>query len=127
MAKKSALGKGMASLLQANATSTFMESVVNEKNPVGKNVPPPAPPKAAATASDVNMGPVMVDVTQIKENPYQPRRVFKEEELQELSQSIKENGIIQPIILTKTDAGLELIAGERRLRAAKMAGHTKVP
>lgn len=58
---------------------------------------------------------------------YQPRRNFKEEEIEALSVSIKEQGIIQPLVVRRQGAGYELIAGERRLRAAKKAGLEKVP
>jgi ParB family chromosome partitioning protein len=67
------------------------------------------------------------DVHLIHPNRYQPRRRFSEEELNELSLSIKEQGIIQPLVVRENGDGYELIAGERRLRAAKMAGLTQVP
>ncbi len=63
----------------------------------------------------------------IRPNRYQPRRNFPEEELAELCQSIREQGIIQPLIVRKDHQGYELVAGERRLRAAKMAGLNQVP
>ena len=70
----------------------------------------------------------MISVTEIKPNPNQPRRIFKSSDLQELTASVKENGILQPLIVTKAqDKGFVLIAGERRLRAAKNAGIEKVP
>ncbi len=66
-------------------------------------------------------------VSLIHPNRYQPRRTFSEEELGELSQSIAEQGIIQPLVVRKNTEGYELVAGERRLRAAKMAGLKEVP
>jgi len=63
----------------------------------------------------------------IKPNPMQPRQNFKDESLSELSESIREHGIIQPLIVTKIDGGYELVAGERRLRAAKVVGLEEVP
>ncbi len=63
----------------------------------------------------------------IRPNQYQPRVVFSEEELDELSLSIKEQGIIQPLLVRKAKSGYELISGERRLRAAKMVGLEHVP
>jgi ParB family chromosome partitioning protein len=69
----------------------------------------------------------LIDINEIKANPNQPRKIFKEKELKELSDSIKENGIIQPLVVLKAEKGFELIAGERRLRAAKLAGLDKVP
>jgi len=68
-----------------------------------------------------------VEIFKIVSNPHQPRKDFDEEKLKELSESIKKNGIIQPIIVTKLGDQLELIAGERRLKAAKLAGLSKVP
>jgi ParB family chromosome partitioning protein len=67
------------------------------------------------------------DIELIHPNRYQPRRRFSEDELQEMSRSIKEQGIIQPLLVRKDDNGYELVAGERRLRAAKKAGLSQVP
>ena len=68
-----------------------------------------------------------INIAEIRRNPYQPRTVFDEEALQELAVSIKEHGIVQPVIVKKSVKGYELIAGERRTRAAKMAGLETVP
>lgn len=68
-----------------------------------------------------------VSIAKIRPNPYQPRREFDGSALQELSDSIKEHGIISPLIVRKSIKGYELVAGERRLRAAKAAGLDKVP
>ena len=71
---------------------------------------------------------MMVPVKAIQSNPHQPRTDFKPEELQDLSDSIREHGIIQPLIVTKTGPdSYILIAGERRLRAAQLAGLSMVP
>ena len=67
------------------------------------------------------------DIDLIQPNRYQPRKHFSEKELEKLSHSIKEQGVIQPLLLRKIDDGYELVAGERRLRAARMAGLTEVP
>ena len=66
-------------------------------------------------------------VGQIRPNPAQPRRVFEPQALTELADSIREYGILQPLTVRKTAGGYELVAGERRLRAARMAGLTEVP
>ncbi|MGF3083944.1 ParB/RepB/Spo0J family partition protein, partial [Streptococcus pyogenes] len=67
-------------------------------------------------------------IEDIVTNPYQPRIQFNQRELQDLATSIKSNGLIQPIIVRKSDIfGYELVAGERRLKASKMAGLKKVP
>ena len=69
-----------------------------------------------------------VDVDKIVPNPHQPRQIFEEEHLQELANSIKEHGILQPLVLTKADNGkYEVLAGERRLKASKLIGLKKVP
>lgn len=66
-------------------------------------------------------------IRDIQENPFQPRKVFDKESLQELAQSIKEYGILQPIILRKKGTKFEIVVGERRFRAAKLANLTVVP
>ncbi|MCK4985625.1 MAG: ParB/RepB/Spo0J family partition protein [Desulfobacterales bacterium] len=67
------------------------------------------------------------DITLIRPNRFQPRLQFPKDELDELSQSIKEQGILQPLLVREEDDGYEMIAGERRLRAAKKAGLAQVP
>jgi len=67
------------------------------------------------------------DIEQIRPNPYQPRRNFPDADLEELSDSIRNQGIIQPLLVRQTSDGYELVAGERRLRAAKKAGLSQVP
>lgn len=68
-----------------------------------------------------------VSVGKIKPNPYQPRKTFDQKALEELSESIKENGLFQPILLRETLVGYEIISGERRYRASKLAGLKTVP
>ena len=68
-----------------------------------------------------------IHVKSIKPNPYQPRKVFDEVAIEELSDSIKEHGILQPIILRKTGTTYEIVVGERRFRAAKLAGLEEIP
>ena len=70
---------------------------------------------------------VELDVNEIRPNPYQPRTIFDEEALNELAESIKENGVFQPIIVKKSIKGYDVIAGERRLRASKIAGKKTIP
>lgn len=70
---------------------------------------------------------IEIDLNELRPNPYQPRKVFNEESLQELTESIKEHGVFQPIIVKKSIKGYEIIAGERRVRASKMAGLTSIP
>ena len=68
-----------------------------------------------------------ISIDELRSNPYQPRKVFDEDKLQELAQSIKEYGIFQPVIVKKSIKGYEIIAGERRTRAATIAGLSTVP
>lgn len=68
-----------------------------------------------------------IEINLIKPNPFQPRKYFDSFQLEELAKSIKEFGVIQPIIVRKRDSGYELIAGERRLRASKHIGNIKIP
>ncbi|MFA8434526.1 MAG: ParB/RepB/Spo0J family partition protein [Marinifilaceae bacterium] len=101
MAKKSALGRGLGALIND------VEEVQTK-------------PETELTNE--------IELSKIEANPYQPRTKFDEEALNELAQSIKEIGIVQPITVRKTDNNsYQLIAGERRFRAAKLAGLTKIP
>jgi len=68
-----------------------------------------------------------IEISQVSPNPYQPRSEFDQETLNELAQSIIEKGVIQPILVTPKGVGFELVAGERRLRAAEMAGLKLIP
>ena len=68
-----------------------------------------------------------IAVKDIRPNPYQPRKIFTEEGIEELKQSIIQHGILQPIIVKKSIKGYEIVVGERRFRAAKEAGMKKVP
>ena len=70
---------------------------------------------------------IEVNLDELRPNPYQPRKVFDDAALKELSESIKEHGVFQPIIIKKSIKGYEIIAGERRVRASKLAGLEKVP
>lgn len=70
---------------------------------------------------------ININLSELRVNPYQPRKNFDEEALQELSNSIKEHGVFQPIIVKKSIKGYEIIAGERRFRASKMAGKETIP
>ena len=70
---------------------------------------------------------IEIDLSQLRSNPYQPRKIFDEEALKELSESIKEYGVFQPIIVKKSIKGFDIIPGERRVKASKMAGKTTIP
>lgn len=68
-----------------------------------------------------------IDITLVVPNPYQPRKVFEPDSLKELSESIREHGVIQPLVVTEVPNGYEIVVGERRFRAAVLAGLSKVP
>jgi ParB family chromosome partitioning protein len=72
-------------------------------------------------------GPVEVAIDRIELNPFQPRAAFEEESLRELAASIAEHGVLQPVLVTETLEGYRLVAGERRGRAARMAGLERIP
>ncbi len=72
-------------------------------------------------------GTLHVPVAEIKTNPHQPRKVFDDEKLRELSQSIREDGVLQPVLVRRRGETYELIMGERRLQAARLAGLDEIP
>ena len=121
MAKKKnlALGKGAAALFGDLQGNSF-----EEKKEI---IPKKIIEKKKELKED---SPFLIDSDKIQLNPYQPRKIFKEKELQELTESIKENGLIQPLIVSKSkdgEEGFTLIAGERRLRACKKLKIKKIP
>ncbi len=106
--KRKALGKGLEQLFSNEVIDfdNFEKKIVNETKD-----------------SDI----VEIPLTEIRSNPYQPRKEFDEQSLREFADSIKEHGVIQPIIVKKSIKGYEIIAGERRTRASKMAGKDTIP
>jgi ParB family chromosome partitioning protein len=80
-------------------------------------------PKSKAVSSAL----IELELDQIRRNPYQPRMHFESDKLQELAASIRENGVLQPVIVRRVEEGYELIAGERRWRAAQLAGLARIP
>ena len=106
--RRRALGKGLEELFSAEVLDfdTLEEKIVEET------------PKEEI---------VEINIDELRSNPYQPRKVFDEEALKELSESIKQHGVFQPIIVKKSIHGYEIIAGERRVKASKMAGLSTVP
>jgi ParB family transcriptional regulator, chromosome partitioning protein len=117
MAKKIALGKGIASLIKDTPNEILSKTLKEKFNPSEEET----------QSQPAKVGTEMVHIDSIKTNPNQPRKIFKDKELQELSLSIKENGIIQPLIVAEDNGKFELVAGERRLRASKLAGLEYVP
>ena len=106
--KRRALGRGLEELFNSEVLdySSVEERIVNET------------PKEEI---------VNVKLKDLRPNPYQPRKVFDEDALNELSNSIKEHGVFQPIIVKKSIKGYEIIAGERRVKASRLAGLTEIP
>lgn len=132
--KKRGLGRGLGSLLSGAPQGQPMNSqnspVLSSKPAVTSQVTTQkeAPTKAEQPVVVNTEGKVWkVSIEKIKPGIYQPRRVFVKERLEELSSSIKQSGILQPIVVRKKDEGFEIIAGERRWRAAQMAGLHEVP
>jgi ParB family chromosome partitioning protein len=101
---------------------------MTEKRALGKGLSALIPPREILFADNERQERVLfLDINGIKTNKYQPRTQFDEEKLNELVKSIKEKGVIQPVLVRKALDGYELIAGERRLRAAKRLNIDKVP
>ena len=110
-AKRSGLGKGLDSLIQMS--EDVLEATISSNNKSSNN--------------DEKKGEVILNINEIEPNREQPRKVFNEDALEELADSIKEYGIIQPILVHKENDYYSIIAGERRWRAAKKAGLKEVP
>lgn len=120
---KNALGKGFEALLQENSLSNENGNIGELKSTNSEN-----PLNLPANIKMEEDGSLWVDPALLIPNPKQPRLEFDQKKLDELSDSIKINGILQPIIIEDSGNGnFYIIAGERRTRAAKMAGLTKVP
>lgn len=95
---------------------------------IGSGLAPALDTPGPPTASSTRRGPEMLDIDLISPNPQQPRTHFEPEQLRELAESIREHGIIQPLVVSRDgDGGYRLIAGERRLQAARLAGLPTVP
>ena len=101
--KKSGLGTGLEALLAINTESAYDEQ------------------------GNLNSGVEEVDIDKIITNSAQPRKSFDQKALEELAQSIKSHGVIQPILVTAVGNKYQIVAGERRYRASKIAGLTKIP
>jgi len=98
-----------------------------KKKALGKGLDALFPESPARTSSREGGDLLTIPVNSIEINPWQPRRVFDDERLAELSESISEKGVIQPLLVRRYDGGYQLVAGERRLRASRLAGLSEVP
>ena len=126
MPRRIGLGKGLGALLENNDDDDLQVSTT-EKSKTEIPVQASAPTHASANAS-ANAGVAQLSVDKLVPNPGQPRKNFDETELQELADSIKTYGIIQPVIAANAgDGTYYIIAGERRTRAARLAGLSEVP
>ena len=104
--KRTGLGKGLDSMIPPKATSKAAKEKVSNVSKTGETI---------------------LKINEVEPNKKQPRKFFNEEALKELSDSIKQHGIVQPLVVAKQKDYYEIIAGERRWRAAKMAGLKEVP
>ena len=102
------LGRGLESLLGGGSTDTTVPDL-------------PVPP------ADDGGGPTEISVVSIDPNPFQPRKDFDSETLNELAESIRLRGVLQPLLVRRVDGRFQLIAGERRWRAAQLAGLSTIP
>ena len=110
MSKKKALGRGLSALLSDNTPEDKLEVDIQT-------------PSNAAAKSSITSGIAEIPIGEIEVNPFQPRTHFDQDALQELSESIKVHGIIQPITVRRlTNNQYQLISGERRFQASKLAG-----
>ena len=105
---RKALGKGIDALMRGRSTALQTQP----------------PPHVEAQPTETSL---YIPIDLIDANPLQPRRVFETERLEELAQSIRANGIIQPLVVRKVDHRYQLVAGERRWRAARLAGVPNIP
>ncbi len=117
------LGRGLSSLIADSTAAPADDQTYQHVTGLPPIHPQPAPPEAAGTPREIPVG-------EITPNPYQPRRQFNDVNLAELAQSIASQGVLQPLIVARTDREDEpfvLVAGERRLRAARQVGLATVP
>lgn len=110
MPKKKALSRGLGAIFNDGSNGADLQEAIN----------------AIEKKSD-DFDHEMVSIDEIRPNPYQPRKYFDQEKLEELASSIKEHGIFQPLLLKKSIQGFDIVAGERRYKAAIMAGLHEVP
>ncbi len=131
MAPKRGLGKGLDMLIptgdakkSSSPRNTRSNSTKKTEPASASNTSTPSVPVAEAEGKEIEK---TLRVSELEPNSNQPRKIFEEDALQELADSIKEFGIIQPIVVTPKNKKFEIIAGERRWRAARLAGLKEVP
>src|SRR5258706_5470921 len=116
---KPRLGRGLSSLISISELPVEAEVTAQSA--------PTSPSRPAASPPAQPFSPTELPIAQIQPTPHQPRRSFDDSSLSELAASIKSTGLIQPILVRKVGQQYQLIAGERRLRAAKLAGLAAIP
>src|SRR6266446_6358439 len=119
---RNALGRGLGALIRESEPKTSPE----QTPPIQPHATTASGAAVVPTREGLHPGPQQVDIDLIEPSPYQPRTRFREEALDELSRSIQTSGIIQPLVVRPSGSRFQLIAGERRWRAAQRAGLTKV-
>jgi ParB family chromosome partitioning protein len=130
MDPKPRLGRGLSSLISISKLPVEAEirppvPTVETPQDIANAITPPSPHSTLSTQHSAL--PTEIPTADITPNPHQPRRQFNESSLADLAASMKSNGLIQPIIVRRVDGRYQLIAGERRLRAAKLAGLSAIP
>jgi ParB family chromosome partitioning protein len=118
---RNALGRGLGALIREPAAPTVQQSEISAPSAAQATAVVTAPTTAAVA------GQLQVDIDLIDPSPFQPRTRFSDAALEELAQSIQASGILQPLVARKIGARYQLIAGERRWRAAQRAGLLRVP
>lgn len=124
--ERKALGRGLAALLGEGASAASAPKLIHPTN----NATSPLINKIAQTAPAAIVAAAPYQVVAIKDveaNPEQPRKTFQQAKLEELAESLKERGLIQPIVVRKNGEKFLIVAGERRWRAAQIAGLEKIP
>lgn len=124
--KRNGLGKGLDSLIPDKNVKPEAEAKVSVEKPL-KNKNPKTEKADSANTHENPTGELMLNINEVEPNRGQPRKEFDEDALLELADSVRQYGILQPLIVQKNKGYYEIIAGERRWRAAKLAGLKEVP
>ncbi len=118
MHRKIVLGRGLKALISTESAATAT---------TGVTLPAVAPPQSVGEAPAETVVPRGIHIADIEPNPFQPRTRFDDDAIRELAASIKSTGVLQPVIVRRKGDGYQLVAGERRLRAAAFAGLVEIP
>jgi ParB family transcriptional regulator, chromosome partitioning protein len=128
---RNALGRGLSALIRDPEPNQPQPPLQEPAGTLAVHQPTPTPPQTTTAAAAAGLAPIdgllQVDIDLIDPSPYQPRTRFREEALDELARSIRSSGIVQPLVVRRVGTRHQLIAGERRWRAAQRAGLSRVP